>query len=513
MQKHLAFTSAVCSLVLAAEILFAQNQAATTAPAGLRFTVGRETTVITAPLKAAKSVDYVAALNERYGKGVTSQNNGFVLYLRAAGTDRVLDDPETAPQILKMCDAKPSPEQWTPFNAFLATQNVPDAELSDARAELGELDAKLWSEKEHPRLAAYLKLQEPKLKLMVEAASRLHWWAPSVATSDALLYVALPSLGAMREIAQSLGARALLRINSHDFDGYLADVMALKMLARRIGNTATIIERLVAVAMETISTQAIGVPIAAGLFNDAQLQKIRQALAAMPVQPGMVEAVDVEERWRALDLACYLSLNKQWTPMADANSMGGLGTIQPSQIQFDIVLKDINRYFDEVVAAMREPTFEAVKKREEAILQKFDEWQKQRAQHDDGRLWIEKNEKAEAYSERVARALIAWSYSGFAKPEELYRRARQELRCLDALLAIANWKNAHGGWPKALNDLPADLQKELPADEFAPGQKIRYVLTPKGPYVYSFGVNGKDDGGHFDRVKLQDDQGAGARPH
>jgi hypothetical protein len=43
------------------------------------FSVSKETTAITGPLHDDGSVDYVAALNQRHGQGITPENNGFVL--------------------------------------------------------------------------------------------------------------------------------------------------------------------------------------------------------------------------------------------------------------------------------------------------------------------------------------------------------------------------------------------------------------------------------------------------
>src|SRR4051812_16314697 len=57
------------------------NQAASNVPGKVPFTVGKETTRIVGPLRADGTVDYVAAVNELLSKGVTPENNGFVLWL------------------------------------------------------------------------------------------------------------------------------------------------------------------------------------------------------------------------------------------------------------------------------------------------------------------------------------------------------------------------------------------------------------------------------------------------
>ncbi len=49
------------------------------------FTVGTETTYVTGPLDTHGNIDYVAALNERLGKGITPENNANVLIWQVFG--------------------------------------------------------------------------------------------------------------------------------------------------------------------------------------------------------------------------------------------------------------------------------------------------------------------------------------------------------------------------------------------------------------------------------------------
>jgi hypothetical protein len=51
-------------------------------PPGPKITISRETTFVTGPLRPDGSVDYLAAINERYSKGVTPDNNAAVPLLQ-----------------------------------------------------------------------------------------------------------------------------------------------------------------------------------------------------------------------------------------------------------------------------------------------------------------------------------------------------------------------------------------------------------------------------------------------
>src|ERR1700730_3386738 len=54
-------------------------------PGTSTFTVGSETTFVTEPLDKHGYIDYVTALNERLGKGITPDNNANVLIWQALG--------------------------------------------------------------------------------------------------------------------------------------------------------------------------------------------------------------------------------------------------------------------------------------------------------------------------------------------------------------------------------------------------------------------------------------------
>ncbi len=86
--------------------LAGQTAPATSPAAGkIPFTISKETTVATQPLMPDGTVDYVAALNERYGKGATPENNGFVVWLKVVGTEKL---PAKA-EVLKMCGGSRAP--------------------------------------------------------------------------------------------------------------------------------------------------------------------------------------------------------------------------------------------------------------------------------------------------------------------------------------------------------------------------------------------------------------------
>ena len=107
--------------------LVISNDRAMVHAGGLPFSVSKETTAITSPLRPDGRPDYVAALNEKYGKGVMPENNGFVVWLKAVGTGENVLDPKIKDKVLKMCGAEETPagaELWEGYSAYLKRTKV-----------------------------------------------------------------------------------------------------------------------------------------------------------------------------------------------------------------------------------------------------------------------------------------------------------------------------------------------------------------------------------------------------
>jgi len=71
---------------------------------------------------------------------------------------------------------------------------------------------------------------------------------------------------------------------------------------------------------------------------------------------------------------------------------------------------------------------------------------------------------------------------------EAHRRATR------LLYELHVFHDAHGRWPRSLNELPADVVRRFGIDPFR-AKPFVYKLTEQGPLLYSAWVNGSDDGG------------------
>jgi hypothetical protein len=222
----------------------------------------------------------------------------------------------------------------------------------------------------------------------------------------------------------------------------------------------------------------------------------------------MVDAVDCGERWDQLDGVRMLAIDGK-LPFMPSDRPDPLIGIDPSAVDWDLVLRRVNREMDAEIAALKAPKIEAMRKAQAAEGDRITAWEQAA---EGASLAKNPDETREAYSNRVAEAFMAVLMPSLGKAEELYRRAAMQGAMLRPLVAAAQIHAKTGKWPAKLDDLPLAVLKEVPLDAYSKNgeEPVRYLVTEKGLRLYSIGPNGADDGGVIDRENGKDDIVVGA---
>ncbi|HVT80216.1 MAG TPA: hypothetical protein VHM90_06120, partial [Phycisphaerae bacterium] len=500
----------------------AQTSATTTTKP--HFTISQETTAITTPLRSDGTVDYVAAINEKYSAGVTPKNNGFVAWLKVFGTSDEVLASKTKSDLLKACGAEELPADapvWVPYQKYLeAERGLTGDALINAAEELMKARQTLWTRQEKPELASFLRAREKQLAAAAEAAELPKWWVPAVTfEKPAILTINLPSLGRWREVTYAFAARATLRAHDGDFEGFWKDVRTTKLLAAQMGQGATLIERLVGVAMDGIANQACGTVAGAGILTEPQCKSLAERLAAMPLLPALPDSVETLEQWNTLDIIATISMGKTESyatalgqNTSDDPNLSKLQTIDTQEVDWDLVLKLATTTYNEEVLALGESGFRDMLEASRAVESRLMKWTQDLTTHKD--LRKDPTETRDSYSKRAAQSLACTLVltTGAWKAEVLKRRAGQQRQMLSVLLAAAQSKAAHGKWPASQEELVPGLLKELPIDMYSKDGKspFRYLARDGTATVYSVGENGEDDGGIWIDAGKKDDLPIGA---
>jgi hypothetical protein len=531
MKRIWALSAAV---VLAGAAMAALGQTRGASGGNVAITVAKDTTAATAPVRADGTVDYVAAINAKYGAGVTPENNGVVMMLQVTGTGDTLIDPKMKGEFLRLLGAKEVPAEqdvWEEYQAYRKRVKGGNADASDqAYEEMMAATEGMWKEHEHPELAAYLKGKDKLLEKVKEAVGAPRWWMPSVASDGRTLESAflLPPLGVQRDIATTLCAWAALKADAGDVNGALADIWVVRKMARQIGGGPTLSERLVGVVMEKFGTKTLAGIAATGQLTEAQCKAIAGALDAFGPMPEMVDAVDCCERWTILDLVETFATGQKdiidkAVSMAGGNDSehpGGtrllpLEDVEQEDVDWNAVLRFCNKYFDDEVAAMQKPNMVEMRAaiaafEDRVINMRFERGGRSSDPNERKRRPLEARA---AYSERVAKLIASIFIPGLGKAAELERRAYEQLEMVRVIVAAAQMKAKTGNWPAKAEELVPGVLKELPKDAYSPSgaEPFKYVVRNGGVRVYSVGENGKDDGGVRDPASKKDDLGVGAK--
>ncbi len=270
----------------------------------LNFTISKETTYVTGPIDNDGYIDYVAALNERLGKGITPETNANVLIWKAIGPT---PEGERMPaQFFKLMGMEEPPatgNYLVDSRQFLHEQfKIKDpGALSKIDRQFTQTTQYPWSADDYPETAAWLKANAQPLDLVVEATKRSRYFAPLAppnADTDPsrMVSASLARTGHVRNLANALATRAMSKLNAGKHDECWKDLLACHRLARLIGQRPTGIEGVIAIAVESISQRADLAFLERAEIDSKQLLKCLKDLKELPPLAKAADQIDLGER-------------------------------------------------------------------------------------------------------------------------------------------------------------------------------------------------------------------------
>ena len=513
------------SLVLVGEVgwflgspnSLAQPTSASTPPK-VRVTISKETTYITEPLRPDGYPDYLAALNQRLSQGVTPENNAAVLFWRAMGPKPI---PEKIRQeYVRRLGLPPLPEQgayFQPFEEYAASiAKQAGQELSSEQIDQMYRQAMEgpWKAEQFPLVAQWLQANEKPLVLLIEASRRPRRYEPLVVGQpeenqpEMLLAVLLPAAGQMREVARTFRIRAMYRLGQGKTAEAWEDLLTIHRLARLMGQGPTLVENLVAASMEYLACQADQVLAAEGNLSAQQALGFRDALSALPPLPPMADKIDLGERFMYLDVVCTLARGIKPSARLFELLDGGpgqtpewakrlgdfLASVGQAMIDWDVVLRMGNPWYDRLVEAGRKPTSAQRRQAVETIehqIRQLAEKNKNPMGLVVGVLAAPRQKISQQIGEMLV-ALVVPAVSAVYVAEDRAAMYRQWSVCS---FALAAYRAEQGKYPERLADLVPRYLAAVPADVFAQDRPVIYRRTEEGLILYSVGPNGRDDGG------------------
>jgi hypothetical protein len=313
-------------------------------------------------------------------------------------------------------------------------------------------------------------------------------------------------------------ARAMLRLKSGQLEAAWNDLLDCQRLLRQMATmpAGQYAEQARSAEIELCQTELL--LLHSGRPNATQINRLQGAWKNLPPMPGLVDRIDLGERYRFLNLLCLLD---QKGPAILQQILGDtLASAEDSALQkaasetffdWNEPLKMGNLWFDRQVAicrlASRHDRQLALEKSAAELQQMADD------SSSPGMFalnWFTKKSAKAAFGRIVGATLIQLLDS---EPD---RSLAQSLKSADQHavylamaqtgLALAAYRAERDEYPEDLAALTPRYANKLPADPYALDKPLCYRRESSGYLLYSVGPDGLDQGGgESERYNNSDD--------
>ncbi|WP_148076081.1 hypothetical protein [Bythopirellula goksoeyrii] len=486
--------------------------------------ISPETTVLTEPLRADGLPDYAQYFYELGHEGVTPENNGAVEFWQAmwpgdlavedwhplcdalgmkavpkegSGLESPYTQENRAKIAAKLTELYQQTLEGSAGEDLLTQQNQTFIKDTLAHDAIGLAMERPWKSAQLPALAEWLERNSRQLDLLVAATEKPKFWSPLPSMihdrDEGLIALLLPNVQSMRMATRVLNIRAMWHLGMGDNQAAWTDLKACYRLAQFTSAGPTLVEQLVAIAMEGIANQQTVTLLDSGHVDAKLASRILGDLTAMGPACDIANSVDTGERLLFVDTVLRLATGRD--SMAGLTGGGGAPNFDPvplMHIKWNYVLREGNLWYDRLVAAARLPTRD---EKDKAIKNlDFELRQMANAQKNPYRLLsglVSRQARSEIFAEVMASLFLPALRAAYEA--EVRAEAVWELTRLAAALAV--YRAERGEYPEQLTALVPGILPEVPLDLYV-GEPFRYERKPDGGYLlYSVYRDGKDDGG------------------
>jgi type II secretory pathway pseudopilin PulG len=482
-----------------------------------RIIVSPQTTYITKPLGPDGLPDYEQYVLDLHRDGVTPENNAGVLLLRALWPGE-LDPSQYAAVVTELgMEQMPSrDEALVPLHDNSNRERIAgwlserardnDAEIDSLEVEtdsnaadpdtvIDQTMSRPWTSEQIPPLAEWIADNQRPLDMIVEASRRPRYYQPSPTLinnrRDLLIEVLLPHVQSARGAARALSARAMWHLGEGRHMDAWHDLLALHRLARLVGQGRTLVEQLVAIAISGIACDGTLTLLHHGELTVEQARQVMHDLATLENFSAVADSLDQMERTMYLDIITRFSRGYREKTQSGFGIDDQLSYLTYVAVDWNIVLRKGNQYYDRCVAAARLPTRAA---REQAFSQFEGDVMRLQRDFSTPAALFSAAISPSARGDAVASIMLSLFLPALNSAMNAQDRGNTTLELTRLAAALAAYRAEHGEYPQQLDDLVPGVLEALPLDLYN-AKAFLYKRTGDGYLLYSAGENGTDDGG------------------
>ncbi len=464
-----------------------------------RIPIGYDTTRLTGPLRPDGTVNYAAALDAVYSKGVTLENNAVPLLIEASGelsTDRSALFQAYRRKLFARLRMAVTVKQ-SGFHSYFQWVNLKlGNDLTNAQwdTDVTRVDPSFrlhpWTASQNPLAARWVHSNAAALAIFYRAVKRHEFYLPIISFRE----VNAPNafLQNFHAIGVAAAARAMFRLGNHDTIGAIADINADMRLAMLMSKDPSLLARLNDYPVISAALRAEAAAAGSGLLSQNELRNLlRHTLPRSAILP-----LTAQLQFQRFDSLAFLEKAGKYgirtlVSEFNANNPNGLPKPPPLTarlldalvpVNFAATMRQRNRLYDRAKLAIGYRHY----LRRKAALAALARSVVEKASEHPIRQWM--NPFAAALP-ATANSLSLF-FNRF--PERLITRRRITILAV----GLAIYKREHGHYPQRLSALVPKYVPRIPPDGFT-GKALKYHLLNQGHafVLYSVGPNGVDNGG------------------
>jgi hypothetical protein len=474
------------------------------------YTISKETTYFTGPLKPDGRIDFVAAINEHFGEGVTESNNAarIIIPLVDSSAWSVAEDRARvfASLGLSLEDFAEQPT-LVEYRTYVDSLSLNLDQWNEAYIAALE---RPWTDDEFPELKNWLDANREPLARVSEASRRDHFHVPLIVPSGepSLAAIRLDHIQHMRGIARMFAARAHNHIAHQRWNEAWADVLTMTKLGRLVGQGPTMVENLVGLAITGMSCASANEFIAAAGPAAVDWEQLRGDWETGPIT-DLGRSLGITERAMFIQLACSVletesvngALQQIMTgdpdsPRLDTQLVSRTlrGMLTGGEAKLDDALRFANQAYDQTVAvlqvpdaASREAAMDEMEKRIQVVITDPEEGTV-------ATLVRAFSAPPEEPAEQFSKVLLSLVFPSARLVSRAEYRHQASLNQVDLALAARQLQSQTGHLPRSLRELEP-LVDEATMNQPSVDEPI--VLRPDGDgiVIYHWCSNRSDDGG------------------
>ncbi len=474
-----------------------------------RVVISKKTTFITSPLANDGLPNYSLAILQRQREGVTSENNGAILFWRAKGPCSMKQDEftllyreiglENVDQTLFLVDTDDQSIQESLKNWVVKKSGnvVVEAGQNDWAERIStDVQRFPWTIDQLPPLGQWVTDNQQPLDWLVEAAKKPAFFSPSpkLLKKPDISVVMFPFeyAQATREAVKALTTRAMYHTGNGDFEAAWRDCLACWRLGSHVVHGPTFIEKLVGKEIRKIAQQCTVALLDQSGLPDSLAHQVLSDLNTLPKSFDIAAVADFGERLMFLDSVIRISTNRIDDFVEDVPISRMEDYLLHNALDPNVMLRLGNEWYDRVVKVLE------IQDRRHRLAEIE-------------RLYMDMNQRSDTEmnffrmmgsfvsrgkrSQMIGEMLLELSFSYAVNAMQASRDADEmNLELVRLAAALAVYRQQHGQYPIALAALMLDKVESVPLDLFT-GKPLFYEQRGEGYLLYSAGRNQKNDSG------------------